>query len=76
MDPLSVIASVVGLLAAGAKIASLLSKTASLANAPGSVQAVLTEMREISGALQYLQQFLNSLTVKERNTQTTQTTQE
>lgn len=60
-DPLSVVASVVGLLAAGAKLASLLSKTASLADAPSSAQAVLTEMREISAALQYLQQFLNGL---------------
>ncbi|KAH7393718.1 hypothetical protein BKA64DRAFT_95164 [Cadophora sp. MPI-SDFR-AT-0126] len=60
-DPLSVAASVVGLLAAGAKLASLLSKTASLVDAPSSAQAVLTEMREISAALQYLQQFLNGL---------------
>ncbi|KAE8450808.1 hypothetical protein EG329_005721 [Mollisiaceae sp. DMI_Dod_QoI] len=60
-DPLSVAASVVGLLAAGAKLASLLSKTASLADAPSSVQAVLTEMQEIFAALQYLQQFLNGL---------------
>ena len=60
-DPLSVAASVVGLLAAGAKLASLLSETASLADAPSSAQAVLTEMREISAALQYLQQFLNGL---------------
>lgn len=60
-DLLSVAASVVGLLAAGAKLASLLSKTASLADAPSSAQAVLTELREISAALQYLQQFLNGL---------------
>ncbi|KAH8771347.1 hypothetical protein BGZ57DRAFT_896726 [Hyaloscypha finlandica] len=60
-DPLSVAASVVGLLAAGAKLASLLSETASLADAPSSAQAVLTEMREIYAALQYLQQFLNGL---------------
>jgi hypothetical protein len=61
VDPLSVAASVVGLLAAGAKLASFLSKTASLVGASSSIQAVLTEMREISAALQYLQQFLNGM---------------
>jgi len=59
MDPLSVAASVVGLLAAAGKMAQLLTKLTALADAPGSATAVLTEMRDMTTALKHLQGYLN-----------------
>ncbi|KAH0541711.1 hypothetical protein FGG08_003803 [Glutinoglossum americanum] len=58
MDPLSVAASVVGLLLAGGKMAGLLSKMTSLTDAPALARAVLTEMSDISAALRHTQDFL------------------
>ena len=51
MDPLSVAASVAGLILAAGKMTSLLTKMTALSDAPNSAQAVLTEMVDMSAAL-------------------------
>jgi hypothetical protein len=63
MDPLSVAASLVGLLAAGGKIISLLSKVTSVTDAPVLAREALTELNDISTALQHLQDFVTGATV-------------
>lgn len=62
MDPLtaiSVASSVVGLLALGGKIISLLSKITSVNNAPDLARDVKAEMTDISAALRHIQEFLS-----------------
>jgi hypothetical protein len=58
-DPLSVAASVVGLLTAAGKMAQLLKGLTDLVDAPGSATAVMTEMNTMTGALQHLSDYLN-----------------
>lgn len=59
MDPLSVSASVAGLLTAAAQISSLLIKFANSAKgAPKQAQSVLIEVKDISGILHHVQLFL------------------
>lgn len=59
MDPLSVAASVVGLLSAAAKISSaLVTFTKNAKAAPKQAQSVLIEVNDISGILHYVQSFL------------------
>jgi hypothetical protein len=63
MDPLSVAASVFGLLGAGAKISSLLFTVVSnVRDAPSSAQNLLWEMTDISTALSLLQAYLDGRT--------------
>ncbi|KAH0538887.1 hypothetical protein FGG08_004543 [Glutinoglossum americanum] len=62
MDPLSVAASVVGLLIAAGKMAQSLKQLTSLADAPSSAKAVLTEMSDMAAALEHLQDYLNGTT--------------
>jgi hypothetical protein len=59
MDPLSVAASIAGLLSAAGKMAQLLKGLTALADAPGSAKAALTEMNAMTGALQHLSEYLN-----------------
>lgn len=59
MDPLSVSASVVGLLAAAAKLSSsLILFTKNAKAAPKQAQSVLIEVNDISGILHYVHSFL------------------
>ena len=59
MDPLSVAASVVGLLAAAGKMAQLLRKLTAMADAPALARVVLAEMNDTTAALSQLQEYLN-----------------
>lgn len=59
MEPLSVGASVVGLLAAAGKMTQLLTRVTGLVDAPGSATAVLTEMNNMTGALKHFQDYLD-----------------
>lgn len=59
MDPLSVSASVVGILAAAGKMAPLLTKLTALADAPSSAVATLNEISEMTAALRRFQDYLN-----------------
>lgn len=59
MDPLSVLASVVGLLAAAGKMAQLLRKLTATADAPALARVVLAEMDDTTVALGHLQEYLN-----------------
>ena len=59
MDPLSISASIVGLLTASAQVSALLtSLVASAKDAPSSAQAVLMEVNDIGLCLKQLQGFL------------------
>ena len=59
MDPLSVAASVIALLGAGGKIVSLLSKVATIADAPALATVTLMEMTDVSTALRHIGDFVN-----------------
>ena len=60
MDPLSVLASVLGLLAAAHKVTSVLvTAIKGIEDASKQVQAVLTEVNEITLILSQMQSFLN-----------------
>jgi len=59
MDPLSVAASIVGLLTAGCKMVSLLQNIALLKDVPQSVTAVLREVESITQILKSLEQYLD-----------------
>jgi hypothetical protein len=59
MEPLSVAASIIGLLNAAGKMAQLLKGLTALADAPGSARAVLTEVNAMTGALKQLSDYLN-----------------
>jgi hypothetical protein len=59
MDPLSVTASIVGLLTAGCKMVSLLRNIALLRDTPQSVTAVLREVESITQILKSLEQYLD-----------------
>lgn len=59
MDPISVAASIVGLLGAAAKISSILSAVVkSVKAAPGLAQSVLSEVTDVSICLYQLQKYL------------------
>jgi len=59
MDPLSVTASVIALLGAGGRIISILSQVAAISDAPALATVTLTEMTDISTALQHIRDFVN-----------------
>ncbi|RYP63018.1 hypothetical protein DL771_009473 [Monosporascus sp. 5C6A] len=58
MDPLSIAASVVGLLMAGGKIISILSQVTRLSDAPPLCRVTLDEICDISVALRQMQNFV------------------
>ena len=59
MDPLSVTASIVGLLGAAGKITSLLyGVTTKVSNAPNLAKSVLTEVADVTTALEQLQTYV------------------
>src|SRR5437667_9509040 len=59
MDPLSIAASVVGLLAVGGKLTLILSNVTRLADAPPLCKAALVEVCELSAVLRQIRNFLN-----------------
>lgn len=60
MDPLSVAASVVGLLAAGGKLTSMLSAVVTKCqDSPSAARIIVSEVADISAALGQLQDFLS-----------------
>ncbi|KAJ0107714.1 hypothetical protein J7T55_010321 [Diaporthe amygdali] len=60
MDPLSVSASIVGLLAAGAKITNAVTKAVmGVSNAPGLAKQILQEIDDITAALGFIQNYLH-----------------
>lgn len=59
MDPLSIAASVAGLIAAGGKLAAILTQICRLSDAPPLCKAVLTEVCDTAMALRQVQNFLN-----------------
>ena len=63
MDPLSVSAGIVGLLAATAQVSSILGDfTRTARGAPRQARIILSEITDISAALQHLQSFLVGVT--------------
>lgn len=62
MDPLSVVASVVGLLAAGRKVASLFTVITKCKDSPVLAQSITREVIDISAVLGRLQDFVGSRT--------------
>ena len=70
MDPLSVTASVVGLLGAAGKIASILSKVKSgLVEAPRLMDQLLSQIRELEACFSAVHQFLSGIiSVPQRRT--------
>ncbi|KAK3936615.1 hypothetical protein QBC46DRAFT_394652 [Diplogelasinospora grovesii] len=58
MDPLSIAASVAGLLAAGGKLVAVFTLISRLSDAPPLCRAALTELCDISSALRQIQKFL------------------
>lgn len=64
MDPLSVAASIVGLLAAGGKVTSLLhTAITKWEDSPALARSITTEVADISAALHQLQNFISRRTV-------------
>ena len=61
MDPLSVAASVVGLLTASAKVCTLLEHLSSVQECPATIQDARTEVKHAELALQSLQRYLQRL---------------
>ncbi|KAH6666024.1 hypothetical protein B0J14DRAFT_660160 [Halenospora varia] len=59
MDPLSIAASVAGLLAAGSKLVAILSLISRFSDVPPLCKAVLTEVCDTTTALRQIQNFLN-----------------
>src|SRR5437762_5808340 len=59
MEPLSVAASVVGLLTVAGKMVQVLKGLMDLVDAPGLATAVLTEMNAMTGLLSHLSDYLN-----------------
>ena len=59
MDPLSIAASVAGLIGAGAKLAAILSQISRLSDAPPLCKAVLSEVCDTAVALRQVQNFLD-----------------
>ena len=58
MDPLSIAASIAGLLAAGGKLAAVLAQISRLSDAPLLCRAALTEICDISASLRQMQRFV------------------
>jgi hypothetical protein len=59
MDPLSIATSVAGLIAAGGKLAAILTQISRLSDAPPLCKAALTEVCDTAVALRQVQNFLN-----------------
>ena len=59
MDPLSVAASVVGLLGAGAAVTKFLASVISAGDAPSLAKRVLAEVTDLTAALQHVQQYIS-----------------
>lgn len=59
MDPLSIAASVAGLLGLGIKLTALLGQISRLSNAPPLCKAVLVEVAAVGSVLRQIQAFLN-----------------
>jgi hypothetical protein len=59
MDPLSIATSVAGLIAAGGKLAAILTQISRLSDAPPLCRAVLTEVCDTAAALRQVQNFLD-----------------
>jgi hypothetical protein len=59
MDPLSIAASVAGLIAAGGKLTAILTQISRLSDAPPLCKAVLTEVCDTAAALRQVQNFLD-----------------
>ncbi|ERF70141.1 hypothetical protein EPUS_00328 [Endocarpon pusillum Z07020] len=60
MDPLSISASIAGLLCAGAKIIEVLTQISQLTGAPPLCKAALTEVCDTAATLRLMQNFINS----------------
>ncbi|UZP40482.1 hypothetical protein NXS19_008298 [Fusarium pseudograminearum] len=62
MDPLSVAASAIGLLSAGAKLTSLLvSFTSNVKDSPKLAQYLITEIADITAAISALQSYISGI---------------
>jgi hypothetical protein len=59
MDPLSIAASIVGLLAAGGKLTAVLTQISRLSDGPPLCRSALSEICDVSAALRQMQRFLN-----------------
>lgn len=67
MDPLSVMASVVGLLAAAGQVSSILSKVkSSIQDVPRSMEHVISEVKTFETSLSAIQIFIHELSLAQR----------